>query len=84
VRWRHRLEEQAYVLLELGRPVEAAMAVAVADALGDPSRPVRAIPFVRALVERSLEVAGEVATGRLSADTASRTPRRPALTAPGA
>jgi hypothetical protein len=33
------------------------------------------VPFLRALVERSLEIAGEVATGRLSAEVAARTPR---------
>jgi hypothetical protein len=76
-RWARRLEEQAYVLLELGQPTEAAMAVAVARALGDPDRPAWRIPFVRALVERSLEVAGEVATGRLPAGDASRAPRLP-------
>ncbi len=43
----------------------------------------RRIPFLRALVERSLEVAGEVATGRLSAETASRAPRAHAAPARG-
>jgi hypothetical protein len=79
-RWQGRLEDQAYVLLALGRVPDAAGAVAVARALADPDGDVRRIPFLRALVERSLEVAGEVATGRLSAETASRAPR--ALAAP--
>jgi hypothetical protein len=77
--WQGRLEEQAYVLLVLGRPTEAWTAVAVARALAGPEDDaLRRIPFVRALVERSLEIAGEVATGRLSADAASRSPRAPA------
>ena len=47
----------------------------MARALADPATALRRIPFLRALVERSLEVAGEVATGRLSAETATRAPR---------
>ena len=78
--WQGRLEEQAYVLLALGRATEAAIAVAVARALASGEDALRRIPFLRALVERSLEVAGEVATGRLSAQAASRAPR--AQTAP--
>jgi hypothetical protein len=76
--WRGRLEEQAYVLLALGHAHEAAMAVAVGRALADPERRLSRIPFFRALVERSLEIAGEVATGRLSAEAVSRAPRAPA------
>ena len=73
--WQGRLEDQAYVLLDLGRATEAASAVAVARALGDRADTLRRIPFLRVLVERSLEIAGEVATGRLSAEMASRAPR---------
>lgn len=76
-RWQSRLDEQAYVLLALGRPAEAARAVAVARALADPEARLTRLPFLRALVERSLEIAGEVATGQLSAEVASRTPRAP-------
>ena len=82
-RWQRRLEDQAYVLLALGRVTDAAGAVAVARALANPDGDVRRIPFLRALVERSLEVAGEVATGRLSAETASRAPRAHAAPARG-
>jgi hypothetical protein len=74
-RWQARLEDQAYVLLALGRTLEAQSAVTVARALADPADSLRRIPFLRALVERSLEIAGEVATGRLSVDAASRAPR---------
>jgi hypothetical protein len=76
-RWQGRLEEQAYVLLTLGHPREASMAVAVARALAEPADRLSRLAFVRALVARSLKVAGEVATGRLSAEAASRTPRAP-------
>ena len=76
-RWQGRLDEQAYVLLAMGRPAEAARAVAVARALADPEARLTHLPFLRALVERSLEIAGEVATGQLSAEAASRTPRAP-------
>jgi hypothetical protein len=72
--WQRRLEEQAFVLHETGRPAEAVQAVAVALALAETERPVHRIPFVRALVERSLQVAGEVALGRLTADDVRRVP----------
>jgi hypothetical protein len=82
-RWQGRLEDQAYVLLALGRAAEAASAVAVARALAAGGDALRRIPFLRAVAERSLEVAGEVATGRLSAEQASRAPRAPAGQARG-
>ncbi|MGH7318830.1 MAG: hypothetical protein ACRELA_04275 [Candidatus Rokuibacteriota bacterium] len=74
-RWQRRLEETAWVLVETGRPTEARIAAAAGLALAEPERPARHISFVRALVERSLEVAGEVALGRVSSADASRTPR---------
>jgi hypothetical protein len=73
--WQRRLEEDAWVFLETGRPDDARMAIATALALADAERPARRIPFVRALVERSLEVAGEVALGRVPAEQVRRTPR---------
>jgi hypothetical protein len=76
-RWERRLEEQAWVLLETDRPAEARLAVAAALALADPERPAHHIPFVRALVERSLEIAGEVALGRVPAEQVRRVPRAP-------
>jgi hypothetical protein len=75
--WQGRLEEQAYVLLALGRAPEATIAVAVARALTGAEDAVRRIPFLRSLVERSLEIAGEVATGRLSAKALTRASRPP-------
>ncbi|HEV8673156.1 MAG TPA: hypothetical protein VGX21_03855 [Methylomirabilota bacterium] len=76
-RWQRRLEEQAWILLETGRAAAARLAVAAARALADPARPAHRIPFVRALVERSLEVAGEVALGRVPAEQVRRIPRPP-------
>jgi hypothetical protein len=81
-RWATRLEDQAYVLLVLGRVEDARTAVAVAHVFADTAQPLHRVPFVRALAERSLEVAGAVATGRVSADAASRAPRAPAAPAP--
>jgi hypothetical protein len=81
--WQTRLEDQAYVLLALGHTTEAAMAVAVARTLAEREGVFRRVPFLRALVERSLEIAGEVATGRLSAEAASRAPRARAAQARG-
>jgi hypothetical protein len=75
--WQHRLEEQAWVLQATGRAGEAQQAVAVARALADAERPAHRVPFVRGLVERSLEIAGEVALGRIPADEVRRVPRRP-------
>jgi hypothetical protein len=76
-RWRGRLEHTALVLGLTGRPAEAGTARAVAAALADLDRWIGEVPFVRALVERSLAVAGDVALGRLPAGEASRAPRRP-------
>jgi hypothetical protein len=81
-RWGRRLEEQARVFIALARDEDARVAVAVARALADPAQSLSRVPFLRALVERSLEVAGEVATGRLAAAAASRAPRVPAGPAP--
>jgi hypothetical protein len=82
-RWERRLEETAFVLLETGRLEEARRALATARALGEPGREARHVPFVRALVERSLAIAGEVALGRVPAAEVSRAPGRSRSAAPG-
>lgn len=74
-RWARRLEETAFVLAETGRLREAGCAVATARALDGAGGPPWRLTFIRALVERSLEVAGEVALGRLPAAEVSRAPR---------
>jgi hypothetical protein len=75
--WQQRLRATALVLARTGRPDPARRALAAARALGDPARPARHIAFVRGLVERSLEIAGEVALGKVSAADVSRQPVSP-------
>ena len=73
-RWVRRLLEMGLVYRALGRAEHAALADAVAGELADPSRDPTRQPFVRALARRALEIAGEVALGRLSAADVSRRP----------
>ena len=81
--WQGRLEDQAYVLLALGRAPDAASAVAVARALADPGDvPPSNSPPARAGGTEP-QIAGEIATGRLSAEAGERAPRAPAVPARG-
>jgi hypothetical protein len=73
-RWARRLGEMAHVFAATGRAEPAAIAAAAAATLADESRDVTRDPFARGLALRALEVAGEVAAGRLSAAEASRKP----------
>jgi len=83
-RWARRLLEAAVVFEATGRAELAAIARASAGALvhaaetvggaGRHGSPVVTQPFARALARRALEVAGEVATGRLAASAATRKP----------
>jgi hypothetical protein len=73
-RWARRLEEMAFVFAVTDRPEPAAIAAASAAALRDPARDVRGQPFPAALARRGMELAGEVAAGRLSAADVSRRP----------
>ena len=83
-RWANRLGEMALIFGATGRDEPAAMAAAVAAALGDEDRPARAIPLVRALALRGLEMAGEVALGRAKLSDVTRAAVRPAaLVIPG-
>ena len=75
-RWAGRLREMADIFGMTGRGNAAATARAVADALADAARPATAIPFVRALAGRGLEMAAEVALGRARLDDVSRAPAR--------
>ena len=72
--WTRRLLEMSLVHRALGRETHAALEEAVASALGDLSRDASAQPFARALARRALDVAGEVALGRMSASDVSRKP----------
>ncbi len=79
-RWAGRLVETGRVLRLAGRPDPVPLMEATAAALRDAGRPARAIPFVRALASRGLELAAEVALGRARLAEVSRAPRsrRPA------
>lgn len=74
-RWATRLIEMALIFEKTTRPDAAAFARAAAAQLMDASRSVEHIPFARGLAERALEVASEVASGRISAGDVSRLPR---------
>jgi hypothetical protein len=50
------------------------VAGAAAAALADDSRPIAGQPFARGLAQRALELAGEVALGKISAADVSRKP----------
>jgi hypothetical protein len=76
-RWANRLGEMTLIFEATRRNEPAAMAAAVAAALGDENRPARAIPLVRALVLRGLEMAGEVALGRAKLSDVTRAAVRP-------
>jgi hypothetical protein len=76
-RWARRLAEMVFVFQATDRPEQAALADAAARALGDDTREARGDPFARALARRALEVAAEVALGRLSAAEVSRKPGAP-------
>ena len=73
-RWAHRLLEMAVVFDATAREHLAAVARAAAGALIDAETTIAAQPFARALAARALEVASEVATGRLSAADVTRKP----------
>ncbi len=73
-RWARRLAEMALVFDATGRAEPAALARAAAAELADPAADARRHPFAQALARRALELAGEVASGRLSAADVSRKP----------
>ena len=74
-RWARRLAEMALVFDAAGAGQHARLAGAAAAALADEHRDVRHHPFVRGLAARSLEIAAEIALGRISASDATRRPR---------
>jgi hypothetical protein len=76
-RWARRLVDMAFIFRATDRPEPAALAEATAGALGDDAREVRHQPLARALAQRGLEVAAEVALGRVSAAEVSRKPASP-------
>src|SRR5207245_14677 len=66
-RWARRLDEMAFVFDATARPEPAGLARAAAAALADETREVAHQPFATGLARRALEIAGEVAAGRLRA-----------------
>ena len=76
-RWARRLTEMVFVFEATQRPEQAALAEAAARALADGTREARTDPFARALAQRALDIAAEVALGRLSAAEVSRKPGGP-------
>jgi hypothetical protein len=75
-RWARRLEEMALIFSATNREEQALTAGATAAALRDEARDVRAVPLVRALALRGLEVATEVALGRVKLADVTRAPAR--------
>ena len=75
--WARRLAEMAWVFHAVGRERQAKIADATARLLAAPTRPAHLIPFVRALAQRGLELACQVALGKVSAAEVSRAPRPP-------
>jgi hypothetical protein len=73
-RWARRLLEQAAVFDATERAPLAEVARAAAGALVHRGESVVSQPFARTLARRALEVAGEVATGRLAAADVTRKP----------
>ena len=73
-RWARRLLEMALVFGQIGRAEPAALADAAARGFLDSARDVRHHPFAIALARRGIEIAGEIALGRLSAADVSRKP----------
>jgi hypothetical protein len=73
-RWARRLVDMAFIFRATDRPEQAALAEAAAAALADEAREARHQPFARALAQRGLDVAAEVALGRVSAADVSRKP----------
>ncbi|PYM06469.1 MAG: hypothetical protein DMD82_08675 [Candidatus Rokuibacteriota bacterium] len=73
-RWAKRLTEMALIFQMTARPDAAALARAAAGQLMDAGRGIQHIPFARGLAQRALEVASEVASGRISAGDVRRHP----------
>jgi hypothetical protein len=73
-RWARRLDEMADVFSATDRAEVAAIARAAAADLRDDTRPIASQTFATALARRGLEIAGEVAAGRLKAADVSRKP----------
>jgi hypothetical protein len=73
-RWARRLAEMAWIFSATDRAEAAAIASAAAAAFAESDAAPLRHPLARALAQRALELAGEVAAGRLRAADVSRRP----------
>jgi len=73
-RWGRRFAEMAWILDATDRSEHATIAAAAAAAFAESEASLVRHPLVRALAQRALELAGEVAAGRLRAADVSRKP----------
>jgi len=73
-RWARRLAEMSWIFNATGRPEPAATASAAAAAFAESEAEPLRHPLARALAQRALELASEIAAGRLSASDVSRKP----------
>ena len=73
-RWGRRFAEMAWIFAATNRGEHAAIATAAAAAFTDEQASLVRHPLARALAQRALELAGEVAAGRLRAADVSRKP----------
>ena len=73
-RWAHRLSEMAWIFDATERPESGRLARAASAAFADLDRDVTQHPLARAMTRRALELAGEVALGRVNAADVSRKP----------
>ena len=65
-RWARRLHEMALVFRATGRDEPGRIAAATATALGDLDRSLSSVPWAWAMARRGLEIAADVALGRVS------------------
>ena len=73
-RWARRLSEMAWIFDATERGESARLARAASAAFADLERDVTQHPLARAMTRRALELAGEVALGRVNAADVSRKP----------
>jgi hypothetical protein len=73
-RWSRRFAEMAWIFGATDRNEQASIAAAASAAFADDQSALSHHPLARALAQRALELAGEVAAGRLRAADVSRKP----------
>jgi hypothetical protein len=73
-RWSRRFAEMAWIFAATDRSEQAAIAAAASTGFADSQSRLSHHPLARALAQRALELAAEVAAGRLRAADVSRKP----------